>query len=307
MEENINFTNITKTTINSSNINQNNIQSNNGNYTNENIILFDDNDFEMNAILDPKKYHKKEFDIIMLQMKEKFNSLMQKSKQIINSQSFSFKNFLTNNLNIQVLAKEEKNIINKSNIPSINNSFNNKSFNSNESSINGNGNGVGSGSNLFIKKTISKNHFKVYDINNNSNSSLNIYNQNSGEINSPKLIGKKRKSEKNGKNEKKEQEIKALFKEILDICNEISNFNNDIIKKEDQNSINTDSDNIETTLKINNDPIATIFVNGEIINKVYVFKTQKYFVKENEIISQLKHIKKNISSILNKLKKNKNH
>ena len=157
---------------------------------------------------------------------------------------------------------------------------------------------------LFIKKSSSKNHFKVFDTNNNSNSSLNIYNQNSGEINNPKLIGKKRKSDKNIKNEKKEQEIKALFKEILDICNEISNFNNDIIKKEDQNSINTDSDNIETTLKINNAPIATIYLNGEIINKVYVFKTQKSFVKENEIISQLKHIKKNISSILNKLKKN---
>ena len=306
MEENINFTNITKTNINNSNPNQNN-QLNNGNYTNDNIILFDDNDPEMNKILDPKKYHKKEFDIIMLQMKEKLNSLIKKSKEIINSQSFSFKNFLTNNLNIQVLAKEEKNIINKSNIPSINNSFNNKSFNSNESCINVNGNGFGSGSDLFIKKSSSKNHFKVFDTNNNSNSSLNIYNQNSGEINNPKLIGKKRKSDKNIKNEKKEQEIKALFKEILDICNEISNFNNDIIKKEDQNSINTDSDNIETTLKINNAPIATIYLNGEIINKVYVFKTQKSFVKENEIISQLKHIKKNISSILNKLKKNQNH
>ena len=306
MEENINFTNITKTNINCSNTIQNNTQSNNGNYTNENIILFDDNDLEMNAILDPKKYHKKEFDIIMNQMKEKLNSLIQKSKQIINSKSFSFKNFLANNLNIQVLAKEEKNIINKSNIPSINNSFNNRSFNSNESSINENGNGIGIGSNLIIKKNSSKNHFKVFDTNNNNNSSLNIYNQNTGETNSQKLIGKKRKSDKNSKNEKKEQEIKALFKEILDICNEISNFNNDIIKKEDQNSVNTDSDNIETTLKINNDPIATIYLNGEIINKVYVFKTQKYIVKENEIILQLKHIKKNISSILNKLKINKN-
>jgi len=306
MEENINFTNITKTNINDLNTTQNN-QSTNGNYTNDNIILFDDNDPVMNKILDPKKYHKKEFEIIMLQMKEKLNSLLKKSKQIINSKNFSFKNFLINNLNIQVLSKEEKYNINKSNIPSINNSFNNKSFNSNESSINSNENGVGSGSNLFIKKSSSKNHFKVFDTSNNSGSSLNIYNQNSGEINNPKLIGKKRKSDKNSKNEKKEQEIKALFKEILDICNEISNFNNDIIKKEDQNSINTDSDNIETTIKINNDPIATIYLNGEIINKVYVFKDKKFFVKENEIISQLKHIRKNISSILNKLKKNKNH
>ena len=63
MMEKINFTNITNT-------NQNN-QSNNIIYPNENIILFDDNDYEMNAILDPKKYNKKEFDKIMIQMKEK--------------------------------------------------------------------------------------------------------------------------------------------------------------------------------------------------------------------------------------------
>ena len=298
--EKINFNNITNT-------NQNN-QLNNSNYTNENIILFDDNDYEMNAILDPKKYNKKEFDRIMLQMKEKINSFMPKSSQIINSQNFSFKNFLTNNLNIQVLAKEEKNILNKSNIPSLSNSLNNKSFNSNESSINGNGNcngkmesyGNGNGSNLYMKKSSSKNHFKVFDTNNSSNI---LFNQFSGEFNSSKIIGKKRKLDKNNKNDKKEQEIKALFKEILDICNEISNFNNEIIKKEDQNSINTDNENIETTLKINNSPIATIYLTGEIINKVYVFKSQKYFAKENEIISQLKQIKKNISSILNKLKK----
>ena len=300
--EKINFTNITNT-------NQN-YQSNNDNYINDNIILFDDNDSEMNAIIDPKKYYKKEFDRYMIQMKEKLNSLKQKSKEIINNKNFSFKNFLANNLNIQLLAKKEKNILNKSNIPSINSSFNNKSFNSNESSINANGNvnGNGSGSgnenNLYIKKNSSKNHFKVFDTNNNSSSSNIFFNQNSGEINSLKLIGKKRKFDKNNKNEKKEQEIKVLYKEILDICNEISNFNNDIIRKEDQNSsINTDNDNIETTLKINNKSLATFYLNGEIINKVYVFKTQKFYVKENEIISQLKQIKRSISLILNKLKK----
>ena len=303
--EKINFTNITNT-------NQN-YQSNNDNYINDNIILFDDNDSEMNAIIDPKKYYKKEFDRYMIQMKEKLNSLKQKSKEIINNKNFSFKKFLANNLNIQLLAKKEKNILNKSNIPSINSSFNNKSFNSNESSINANGNVNGNGSgrgnenNLYIKKNSSKNHFKVFDTNNNSNSSNIFFNQNSGEVNSPKLIGKKRKYDKNNKNEKnekKEQEIKVLFKEILDICNEISNLNNDIIRKEDQNSsINTDNGDIETTLKINNKPLATIYLNGEIINKLYVFKTQKFYVKENEIISQLKQIKKSISTILNKLKK----
>lgn len=275
--EKINFANITNT-------NQNNLI-----YSNENIILFDDNDYEMNAILDPKKYNKKEFDKIMIQMKEKIKSLMQKSTEIINKQNFSFKNFLTNNLNIQVLAKEEKNIFTKSNITSINNNFNNKSFNSNESSINLNG------SNLIMKKSRSKNHFKVIETNNFSN---NNYSQNSGEINSPKLIGKKRKSDNK---EKKKEEIKDIFEEILDQCKDISNFNNDIFKKEIQNSINSDNDSIETILKINNNPIATIYLNGDIINKIFVFRNQKYYVQEHEILFQLKQIKKTIISIKNKM------
>lgn len=275
--EKINFANITNT-------NQNNLI-----YSNENIILFDDNDYEMNAILDPKKYNKKEFDKIMIQMKEKIKSLMQKSTEIINKQNFSFKNFLTNNLNIQVLAKEEKNIFTKSNITSINNNFNNKSFNSNESSVNLNG------SNLIMKKSRSKNHFKVIETNNFSN---NNYSQNSGEINSPKLIGKKRKSDNK---EKKKEEIKDIFEEILDQCKDISNFNNDIFKKEIQNSINSDNDSIETILKINNNPIATIYLNGDIINKIFVFRNQKYYVQEHEILFQLKQIKKTIISIKNKM------
>jgi hypothetical protein len=238
--------------------------------------------------------------------------------------NFSLKYILANKLNIQALQKKE-NIISKDNSQIINcnssinstNKINMTNNNGNIFNINNNYNGnISSNSNsnsscIINSNSISisnglnnkiKNHFKVIEPLNN-NSQNNIFSLSSNEAESPKLIGKKRKQQNNI--EKIEEEKKTLFNDILFICNEISIIKNDIIKKEEQNNQNIDNENVETTLIINNIPIATIYLNRDIIYKIYSFKNKKTAIKENEILSALKHIKKSINSILNKLRKNK--
>ena len=260
------------------------------NYTNENILLFGDEDIEMDKN-DIKKNNKKLFDEILNKTKIKYKSLSDHVENIINNKNFSFQKFLANNLNIQSIIVEGKNKVNN-NFNLINNKTNN----------NLNNNNINNNINLKIN-----NHFKIIEPLNIDNTQKNIFKQNSGEI-SPKLIGKKRKQENtinDNNKETTEQEKKIIFNDILIICQEISNLNNDIIKKEEQNSVNTDNDNIETTLIINDSPLATIYLNKDIVNKIYVFKNKKNLIKENEIISQLKQIKKNMTLILNQLKKKK--
>jgi hypothetical protein len=234
--------------------------------------------------------------------------------------NFSLKYILANKLNIQALQKKE-NIISKDNSQIINcnssinsnNKINMTNNNSNIFNINNNYNGNSSNnsnsssninSNYSFNSLNSKirNHFKVIEPLNN-NTQNNIFSLSSNEAESPKLIGKKRKQQNNI--EKIEEEKKTLFNDILFICNEISIIKNDIIKKEEQNNQTIDNENVETTLIINNIPIATIYLNRDIVYKIYTFKNKKTAIKENEILSSLKQIKKSINSILNKLRKNK--
>ena len=299
-KEKIDFNNITS--LNYSNTSQNNQSnndiSNNEILDNDKILLFKDDEFEM-IQRDPKRSNRHEFGKIFNQMKQNLKSLSQKSEQIINNKTFSLKKIIDNTFNKKALIKDEKKLINKSIV--LKNNILSEKILMNDN-INENNN------NVFINNNNGKNKFQL---NNNS-----IFKQNSGEINDQKLIGKKRNQEKsdnfnnvnNKKNQKIEQEKKVLFNDILFICQEISNLNNDIIKKEEQNGLKTDSNNekIETTLIINNNPIATIYLNGDVVNKIYVFKNQKNIIKENEILSQLKQIKKSVNVILSKLRKNNN-
>ena len=313
-------------------------------YTNDNILLFTDDDYEMEK-KDIKKNNKKEFERILQQTRQNFISLSEKVEQIINSKCFSFKNLLVNNLNIKAIPHEEKkdntikkiipneNIINYNknenniihdNIFNVNNKVflnnnvqdnlfnsnnkvclsntaygNNNLLNNNNVNINNNSNN-NNGVNMKIK-----NHFKIEPFNSN-NSKNNIAMESCDDVESSKLMGKKRKQQKKNNNnniEKIENEIKVVFNDILIIYNEISNINNSIIRKEEQNSISTENENIETTLIINDIQVVTIYLNKNIINKIYVFKNKKYLIKENEILTQLKSIRKNMKAILNKLKK----
>ena len=255
----------------------------------ENILLYVEKDIEIDKN-EIKRNNRKKFEEILNNTKLKFKNLSEKAEMIINSKSFSFKKFLVNDLNIQSISIEGRNKINNNFNLINNNKFNNnldiKNINDNNINLNYN------------------NHFKVIEPLNINASQNNIFKQNSGEINSS-LIGKKRKQQNiNDKNnEKMEQEKKNIFNDILIICKEISNINNDIIKKEDQNSLNSDNENIETTLIINDNPIVTIYLNKDVINKIYVFKNKKNLIREKEILNQLKQIKKNMTVILNKLRK----
>ena len=255
----------------------------------ENILLYVEKDIEIDKN-EIKRNNRKKFEEILNHTKLKFKNLSEKAEMIINNKSFSFKKFLLNNLNIQSISIEGRNKINNNFNLINNNKFNNnldiKNINDNNINLNYN------------------NHFKVIEPLNINASQNNIFKQNSGEINSS-LIGKKRKQQNiNDKNnEKMEQEKKNIFNDILIICKEISNINNDIIKKEDQNSLNSDNENIETTLIINDNPIVTIYLNKDVINKIYVFKSKKNLIREKEILNQLKQIKKNMTVILNKLRK----
>ena len=308
----IDFNNIS--TINCSSRSQSH-HTNEENYTNENIFFYcDDNEADKKEL---KKNSKFEFERVLKQMKLKCKSISEIPEKIMKS-NFSLKYILANKLNIQALQKKE-NIISKdnsqinncnSNINSIN-KINMTNNNGNMFNINNNYSGnisSNSSSNINSNSSINslnskiKNHFKVIEPL-NYNSQNNIFSLSSNEAESPKLIGKKRKQQNNI--EKIEEEKKTLFNDILFICNEISFLKNDIIKKEEQNNQTIDNENVETTLIINNTPIATIYLNRDIVYKIYTFKNKKTAIKENEILSSLKQIKKSINSILNKLRKNK--
>ena len=285
------------------------LQSYEENNINDNILIFNEEDNEYDK-KESKRNSKIEFENIMNQTMLKFKSLSEKIPQIITNKSFSLKNFLPNYLGIQaIIPQERKNIIspnihniggpknnflnlNKTNMNIIGNISN--SNNNNLNNINNN--------NLNLKN---KNHFTITEpLNNNIISENNLLSKNSGKINAKRLIGKKRKLQNINNNiDKIEKNKKLLFNEILIICQEISTFKNDVILTEEQNNLKINDDNIETTLIIKNKPIAKFYLNNNIVNKIYIFKNGNNIIKENEILSQLKQIKKNLNSILNKLKK----
>ena len=244
----IDFNNITN--LNCSNRSQSS-HSTEDNYINDNLFCDDDIEMDKKEI---KKSNKTEFEHIFREAKKKLAHLSNKTNDIINTKSFSFKNLLRHHLNIQQIPKSEN--INNNNISDIE-------------------------KNIF-SENIEDNQINQSDL----------------------LLGKKRKNHNLNDYENLEMENRETFNEILIICREISNLNNIIIKKEEQNSIASDNENIETTLIINDKPIVTVYTNKDVINKLYIFKFNKSFEKQNEVLTQLKQIKKNMSNILIKLKKN---
>lgn len=276
----IDFRNITNLNYSSKSQYQ---QNSDDGFINDNDLIFNDDDVKMDK-KDIKKNTKLEFQNILNQTKQKFKSLSEKAERIIDSKCFSFKNFLfnafskkENNNDSSLINKNIKNL-NDDNIDNIN-TYNNH---------------------LSVK--LENNHLKLNEINNNILQN-NIFKQNSGEINDQKIINRKRKQNNDDNDIKTEKEIKSLFNDILNICQEISNLNDDVFKKEEQNNIYNDNENIETTLIINDNRIATIYLNGDIINKIYIFENKQNLIKENDILLHLKILKKKVNKILNKLKK----
>ena len=280
------------------------------NYTNDNILLFGDSDDEIEKE-EIKKNNKLEFERILYQTKQKFLLLSEKTEQIINNKNFSLKKILANNLNIQAISQDDKknnNTIKNINSIGNNNTNINKNENNNNYMDNNNFNKIIlSPSNNNYMNLKMKNHFKVVEPFNSNNNKSNILIDTSDDIESPNLIGKKRKQQKNNNTiEKIINDTQVIFNEILLICQAFSNINNDIIRKEEQNILNNDNEDLETTIFIKNKQIATIYLNNNIINKIYVFKSKQYLINENEILSQLKIIKRSMNTIVNNLRKNNN-
>ena len=303
----INFNNITGLNCTYKSQYHHNVEDN---YTNDNILLFGDSDDEIEKE-EIKKNKKLEFERILYQTKQKFLLLSEKTEQIINNKNFSLKKILANNLNIQAIPQDDKK--NNNTIKNINSNGNyntniNKNENNNNYMDNNNFNkNILSPSNNNYMNLKMKNHFKVVEPFNSNNNKSNTLIDTSDDIKSPNLIGKKRKQEKNNNTiEKIMNDTQVIFNEILLICQAFSNISNDIIRKEEQNILNNDNEDLETTIFIRNKQIATIYLNDNIINKIYVFKSKQYLINENEILSQLKIIKKSMNTIVNNLRKNNN-
>ena len=75
------------------------------------------------------------------------------------------------------------------------------------------------------------------------------------------------------------------------------------IKKESAELLN--EDNIETTIISGNKEVAKIYLNDNIVKKIYINKSNRTFTEEKEICDSLKKIKRELNKILNKLTKNK--
>jgi hypothetical protein len=303
----INFNNITSINCSYKSQYHHNAEDN---YTNDNILLFGDSDDEIEKE-EIKKNNKLEFERILYQTKQKFLLLSEKTEQIINNKNFSLKKILANNLNIQAISQDDKK--NNNPIKNINsNGNNNTNINKNENNNNYMDNNnfnkiILSPSNNNYMNLKMKNHFKVVEPFNSNNNKSNILIDTSDDIESPNLIGKKRKQQKNNNTiEKIINDTQVIFNEILLICQAFSNIKNDIIRKEEQNILNNDNEDLETTIFIKNKQIATIYLNNNIINKIYVFKSKQYLINENEILSQLKIIKRSMNTIVNNLRKNNN-
>jgi hypothetical protein len=303
----INFNNITSLNCSYKSQYHHNAEDN---YTNDNILLFGDSDDEIEKE-EIKKNNKLEFERILYQTKQKFLLLSEKTEQIINNKNFSLKKILANNLNIQAISQDDKK--NNNPIKNINsNGNNNTNINKNENNNNYMDNNnfnkiILSPSNNNYMNLKMKNHFKVVEPFNSNNNKSNILIDTSDDIESPNLIGKKRKQQKNNNTiEKIINDTQVIFNEILLICQAFSNINNDIIRKEEQTILNNDNEDLETTIFIKNKQIATIYLNNNIINKIYVFKSKQYLINENEILSQLKIIKRSMNTIVNNLRKNNN-
>ena len=121
------------------------------------------------------------------------------------------------------------------------------------------------------------------------------------------LLGKKRKNDISGdlnnegdeENEKIEEEKNDIYKEISDKINEVSNIDSNIIRIEKPLNIIKGIKHVKINIK---DEISVIiYWEKDSIYKIYFSKMDKSYVKNKEIISQLKKIKQQIFSIYNQI------
>ena len=251
-------------------------------------IFIYSNDDESDNI--PQKQNKNQFNDVFERMRVKLQQLSENASDIIKNKKFSNKTLLEKYSNIQAYKTEDD--------------WKKKKFRSiNELGQINNNNGINNITLMNINKNDNKNINNVL-----SSNDLNIINSskssNSSFKNSSSLTEKKRKRQ-NSINSNKEDNNK-IFNDILNICQKISNIQDNIIKiNKESNELYSDNENTATTIISHDKEIATIYLNENIIQKIHIIKTNKMVTEEKEISDCLKKIKRELNKKLNKLTKNK--
>ena len=242
---------------------------------NDTIFFYDDSN-KKKENHDNRGNSRKILEKNLNEMQIQFRNLSLKLDEIINSKQFNFKNFLINNLNIQIATRQKASSI-KSEEKRI--SIEEKKFEAEEKIKD-------------EKKDISKNS----SISNDADSLFDVFIENSpkNNISSNILLGKKRATN-NNKNTKKNEGIQ-LFKEILDLCDQ-----NEKMNKPSNIKINCGEANAE--ILYNNTPIVNIYFENDKIKKLKTCSNNDIIFKEKEIIKFLKEIKKSISQNINRKEK----
>ena len=238
---------------------------------NENIFFYDGNN-KKKENYENRGNNKKMLEKNLNEMQMQFKNLSLKFEEIINSKKFNFKNFLVNNLNIQIAPRlkttsvksEEKTIQTEEKKIEIQERIKEEKIDSpKNSSIS---NDADSLFDVFVDK------FKK-----NNNDSI--------------LLGKKRDT--NDNQNIKEDEGMQLFKEIEDLCKQ-----NENIHKSSNIRIMY-NENTSAEILYDDRAIVNIYFEDHKINKLINCTNNDIIFKEKEIIKHLKKIKKTILKNIN--------
>ena len=231
---------------------------------------------------------KNQFRDAFSKMNENLKKLSLNASDIIKEKQFSHKTLVKEYTNIQAFKTEQD--------------FNKMKFKSSSDF-----------DNLF-KDNINININFINSNSNNYNNLNNIYkNSDSFKINSKssnssgkdKSFKEKKRKRVNSNNNESKDETKKLFNDILNICQNISNAQNNLIEIKKESAELLNEDNIETTIISGNKEVAKIYLNDNIVKKIYINKSNRTFTEEKEICDSLKKIKRELNKVLNKLTKNK--
>ena len=254
----------------------------------EKILLYSD-DNEKAALKLPPKI---QFNDVLKTMVKSLNILSLNVPNILKEKKFSCKNLFHNFKSIKANKIDEN--IKKLKFVSIKDKshLNKNPETNNNNLLNLNKGNSHSMSNIFSYNDISSMNSLNYS--KGSNNSENIRN----------LTEHKRKRQ-NSHNDVKE-DSKEVLNDILNICKNISNIQNNLIEiKGRQNQLLNDNNNKEITIVCKEKEIASISFNDNVVQKIHIIKDNKVFTEENDISNKLKNLRKYFNRILNKLKKSK--
>ena len=254
----------------------------------EKILLYSD-DNEKAALKLPPKI---QFNDVLKTMVKSLNILSLNVPNILKEKKFSCKNLFHNFKSIKANKIDEN--IKKLKFVSIKDKshLNKNPETNNNNLLNLNKGNSHSMSNIFSYNDISSMNSLNYS--KGSNNSENIRN----------LTEHKRKRQ-NSHNDIKE-DSKEVLNDILNICKNISNIQNNLIEiKGRQNQLLNDNNNKEITIVCKEKEIASISFNDNVVQKIHIIKDNKVFTEENDISNKLKNLRKYFNRILNKLKKSK--